>query len=212
MRKNTSNGNVSDEISHLFISAAVGTVLGASVALLFAPKSGRRLRSEIFEKYEDLAEKGEEFANDVLRKGKKAAKRAANYVDSINEGSHSFSFGSENFTNKNLGILVGAIGGGLLGATAAHFFSTGEDEEESYYEKFREAGKSAAKNFKNSSFQWLDTAKEIVESFADKYNEKAHQHFEDAEETFHRGSSKIHDALEWATLGYNVFQKLSGRR
>jgi len=44
------------------LGAIVGAVAGAVTGLLFAPKSGKELRSDIGDKAKDITEKGKEFA------------------------------------------------------------------------------------------------------------------------------------------------------
>jgi gas vesicle protein len=57
----------------LVIGAVVGSVLGAVTALLFAPKSGRELRSDIKEGCQQVSEKTQEVAGSVVEKSKELA-------------------------------------------------------------------------------------------------------------------------------------------
>jgi len=57
----------------LLVGAVVGTVLGAVSALLFAPKSGRELRADIAEGYQQVSEKTQQIAGDVAQKSKQLA-------------------------------------------------------------------------------------------------------------------------------------------
>ncbi|MGF7032094.1 gas vesicle protein [Paenibacillus mucilaginosus] len=54
----------------LLVGAVVGTVLGAVTALLFAPKSGRELRSDIAEGAQQVGDKTQQLAADVAEKSK----------------------------------------------------------------------------------------------------------------------------------------------
>lgn len=54
----------------LMIGAVVGSVLGAVTALLLAPKSGRELRSDIAEGYQQVSEKTHRLAENVAEKSK----------------------------------------------------------------------------------------------------------------------------------------------
>ncbi len=60
----------------ILIGFLSGAIVGTSAALLYAPKSGKKLRRDIKHKAQDLKEDADEFLNDV--KGK------ANVV--LNEG------------------------------------------------------------------------------------------------------------------------------
>jgi len=57
-----------------FIGAVVGGVLGAMTALLFAPKKGSELRSDISDQYGKISEKTVELANTVGTKTSEVAK------------------------------------------------------------------------------------------------------------------------------------------
>ena len=52
----------------LLIGLLAGGALGASIALLYAPKPGRRLRAEIKNKVGDLVDQGEEYLSTVQEK------------------------------------------------------------------------------------------------------------------------------------------------
>lgn len=62
MEANTRNSGVS---KGLFIGLLAGGALGAGIALLYAPKPGRRLRAELRGKAEDLIDQGEEYLEAV---------------------------------------------------------------------------------------------------------------------------------------------------
>ncbi|MEK8126431.1 YtxH domain-containing protein [Paenibacillus filicis] len=55
------------------VGAVVGSVLGAITALLLAPKSGRELRSDIAEGYQQASEKTQQVASEVTEKTKQLA-------------------------------------------------------------------------------------------------------------------------------------------
>lgn len=58
----------------LLIGAIVGGLLGAATALLFAPKSGRELRSDIAENAKTVSDKTVQLANSVSQKTQEVAK------------------------------------------------------------------------------------------------------------------------------------------
>lgn len=61
-----------------FKSFSWGVILGGlaagATALLLAPKSGKKLRKDIKDKYEDYTQKGNELCDDVKESGKLFAK------------------------------------------------------------------------------------------------------------------------------------------
>ena len=58
----------------LLIGAVVGGILGAATALLFAPKSGRELRSDISEQAQAASDKTVQIASTVSQKTQEVAK------------------------------------------------------------------------------------------------------------------------------------------
>ncbi|MCD1258996.1 YtxH domain-containing protein [Paenibacillus athensensis] len=58
----------------LLIGAVVGSVLGAATALLFAPKSGRELRSDIAGQAQTISEKTQQAAAAVSQRTQEIAK------------------------------------------------------------------------------------------------------------------------------------------
>ena len=72
--------NASSSIQSFMIGALVGGAVGATVALLYAPKKGARLREDISDTFEDLSSRlsklvkhakdsGEELIHDGIEKG-----------------------------------------------------------------------------------------------------------------------------------------------
>jgi ABC-type enterobactin transport system permease subunit len=93
-----------NHVTNLLISAAVGSVVGASAALLLTPKSGERLRKDITNTYQDLTDKTQDFAENI--------KETASQFISPENNSH---------------LLLGALGGGILVATAVYLLGSQED-------------------------------------------------------------------------------------
>lgn len=70
--------------SGFMMGLLTGTVLGAGLGMLFAPKSGSELRGHLSESYHkaadkatDLAEKGRDMGRDVMGRAKDAVSRGA---------------------------------------------------------------------------------------------------------------------------------------
>jgi gas vesicle protein len=64
----------------LIVAFVAGSVVGAVLALLYAPTSGKELRKDLKEKTDELAEKGDEYiasarekASEIVNDGKKKA-------------------------------------------------------------------------------------------------------------------------------------------
>lgn len=56
--------------------ALLGGILGATTALLLAPKSGSELRQDISEKIQDLTENAQEISQNIQEKGENLANNA----------------------------------------------------------------------------------------------------------------------------------------
>lgn len=65
------------------IGAVVGGAVGAVVALLFAPKSGRELRRDIADRTEDVVDKAQQIFNKATGGGHTAS---SGFEDVVNEG------------------------------------------------------------------------------------------------------------------------------
>ena len=61
---------------HFFMGFLIGSVLGALSGLLFAPKSGKDLRSEIKEKGSEVLKEGKEIYSDASTKAKEIVEEA----------------------------------------------------------------------------------------------------------------------------------------
>lgn len=196
------------QVSNLLISAAAGSVVGATAALLLAPKSGEKLRKDISDTYHNVTDKAQDFANDFAQKGQKAASLAADYAENVKDSTSQFLSKSRSGSNSRLSLLAGALGGALLGATAVLIAAPRESEEEigSFTNKIKDAGKSVTENL--HSIDWFETAKEIFSAI----NEKIHHHNgETAEPIEEENESRLNEALEWAALGLRVWQNLKKR-
>ncbi|MFC5451787.1 YtxH domain-containing protein [Paenibacillus aestuarii] len=67
----------------LLIGAIVGGVLGAATALLFAPKSGRELRSDIAGQAQAVSEKTVQIASTVSQKTQEVAKTVSTHATDL---------------------------------------------------------------------------------------------------------------------------------
>ena len=61
---------------HLFMGFLIGGILGALAGILFAPKSGKELRSDIQEKGGEVFGDGKKIYSDTKKRAKKIMKEA----------------------------------------------------------------------------------------------------------------------------------------
>lgn len=67
------------------IGTFVGAIIGASVALLFAPKSGRELRTDLSEGYYTASRKTQELARNVGEKSEYLVEKVKDFAGNVKE-------------------------------------------------------------------------------------------------------------------------------
>lgn len=109
-KKNESNGT-----SSMLMGGAFGAIIGATSALLLAPKSGAKLREGLGDKYDEIRTKAEEFLSQVNHKGHDALDVAEEWKDTLGTIIHKLSASRAKKANSafdeiidwaNLGIRV----------------------------------------------------------------------------------------------------------
>jgi gas vesicle protein len=76
-----SNEERSTGTSGILLSFLLGTLSGAALAILFAPRSGRETREMLGEKLRETAERSRRLGEQALERGKEAAEDATGYVE-----------------------------------------------------------------------------------------------------------------------------------
>src|SRR5512140_728052 len=100
--RNSDSANGGGLAKGLMIGLLAGGVLGAGIALLYAPKPGRKLRAELKDKADSLLEDGEEYMMAVQEK-------AAEIVDDAKKGlSQLFTDTEKEVTRSVKGATAGA--------------------------------------------------------------------------------------------------------
>lgn len=212
------------------VGAAVGSLLGSVTALLVAPKAGKKLRQDINDLYSDLTDRTQDAADHFTRKGKSFAKSFSGHSHDLADKAKCLVCGVKNLVgygheeeeeDTTRDLLIGGAIGGLLGAVAGLLLApkSGSDLREDIadtYEEFAERthdaaeqfskrGKTFAKTAKSKANKWIDFAKEIVDEFSDEVEEKS-------EEFADKAKNRVNDIVEWASLGYRVWQGLNKRK
>lgn len=214
------------------IGAALGGILGTVVALLTAPKSGRRLRQDIVDTYEDLTDQTSDMAGQVKKKSRTWIKglknQTSDWTDKARESADDaacYMKGwacSEDHVARDL--LIGSIAGGVLGALAGLLLAPKAGSElrqdivDAYEDMSERAqdlayqakkqGKGAMKNVRSQANDWVDLAKQVVDYLSDEIEETT----EEVVAEGRRQGSRIQDAAEWASLGFRLWQGMKKRR
>ncbi len=213
------------------IGAALGSVLGGVAALLLAPKSGKKICRDICDYYSNVSEK----ACDLVRNGKSVIKegkckvcdwgstsgnKAHSLVNCLSSWLKNKEECPEECSTKN--VFIGGLVGSAIGATAGFFLAptSGErlrkdisdryeevsDAAERYYKK----GKSFAKQAQSKADGWLDFAKELIDEYTEEGGDTSQLWADKAKKVLRDDRAK--KILDWASLGYRVWNKLQSRR
>lgn len=67
--------------SGILLSFMLGALSGASLAILFAPRSGRETREILGEKLRETADRSRKLGEQAIEKGREIADDASGYVD-----------------------------------------------------------------------------------------------------------------------------------
>lgn len=66
----------------VLLGIVLGGVIGATTALLLAPKSGPELRQDISDKFQEISENTQDFASSIQEEGQRFAKNASSQATS----------------------------------------------------------------------------------------------------------------------------------
>lgn len=78
-QEETNNSNVAG----FLLGALTGALVGAGVALLFAPKTGKKMRSDLVKTYQRTSEKIGDLATDAIERASEVAGGAADSVRDV---------------------------------------------------------------------------------------------------------------------------------
>lgn len=209
------------------VGAVLGSLIGGAAALLSAPKTGKRLRSDLLDTYEDISEKAHDFAE----KGKSFANSLGsqsnhwfNNIKTTLNGTKKGKHGKHHEENRGYQeLLIGGLAGGVIGAAIAllmapksghklreNLMDSYEDLSDRAHDFAHDAakkGKYFAKKTQSRANKWLDIAKDIIDGLADDAHDKSEAVVDRAKEFVnHR---RIHDVMDWAALGVKVWQGLT---
>ena len=73
----------SSNAAGFLLGALAGALVGAGVALLFAPKTGKKMREDLMKQYEPIAQKVSSFASDAMNRASDVAGRVSDRASDL---------------------------------------------------------------------------------------------------------------------------------
>lgn len=183
MRRNGESPSFSKKEGLIGI-AIVGSLIGAAAAFLLATNSGKKLKNNMREIYNNMSDEVEHFTHKAKRK-----------------------------QPRNLNLIIGGIAGGILGISAIVLFSNKSarrglrenlahsvkyltDKSAEFVEDIEEAAEGTFDNLEERVTPWIKVAQEFVNTVNGSQKSRRHGH------------STINTVADWAGLGIRLFQNL----
>ncbi|MBS4167847.1 YtxH domain-containing protein [Parachlamydia sp. AcF125] len=178
--------------------AFLGGLTGSIAALLLAPKSGRELRNDLSETYEDICEKSHTFGDQLRQTGHRVLHPFEGYE------------AEEEEEDSSSTMWMGGVVGAVLGATSALLLApqSGERLREELGDKYEEIREKAEKFMSNVQHKGHDA----MEYAADEWRETLNTIIEKLSSKKKRAGSQLEEIFDWANLGLRVLQQIQGRR
>jgi gas vesicle protein len=217
------------------IGATIGSLLGSASAFLLAPKTGKKMRRDISDLYDELFEKTQDLACMISKKGKCLVNDASGQSDWTSKAKSLMSDLADriNFFKKEEAqdtcqvkeFVIGAVAGGLIGALAGLLlapkpgdkfrddimdtYNDVTDKTQDFANHVQKQGKYMAKNARKKANKWLDLAKNMVNEFVDDAEEINENVTEKVKDFADMGRDRLGPILEWAALGLRVIKSFN---
>lgn len=193
------NNNIS--ANKLILGALLGSVVVGTSAVLMSSKKKQTFTSKSSEAIGDLKDKLEEYLNYIGKKSQNISgdisDKASDYSSKIHDFALQISdqvegLGTTENKDKMKAFLVGGILGGMLGAGASTWMSSGSGNKEEFLTTI---GKSA-NNVK-------DTIQEILHIIDEKTS---------SENISKSSSSTVKDVIDFASMGLQIWQSMQSKK
>lgn len=176
--------------------ALIGGVLGSVAALLSAPKSGRELREDIADTYNNVNQKSHELASNIRDKKRQLTRYLIN-----GEHEPEYRSGSALIQGGIAGVVVGAVAALLLARKPGKKL---RQDISNKYEQIRHRAEDFVTEVGERGEEVMDRVegwKDTLASLVDKATAKRKS-----------GSNAVSDIAEWADLGLRLYHQLQNRR
>jgi gas vesicle protein len=205
------------------IGAAVGSLLGSVAAILIAPKEGKKLRqdicetcSDLTERTQDLARRGKSIAQSIGSQSNQWAGKAKEAVEGAKKSVRGWMGQEEEEVEENSArdFLIGGIAGGIVGAAIGLLLApkAGEELRHDIIEKYDDVSDTTqafAKRTQSKANKWIDLARQVVDDLTEEAHDKGEDLVDRAKGLINH--KRIHDVMDWASLGVRVWQKMKKR-
>lgn len=230
-RKVNKMANDNMNSGNLVAAAVAGGALGAVAALLMAPKAGTRLRRDICDMYDDVTEKTHDMAHDAAKKSKSAMKNMSCHTSSWFDKAKCAVDDAKCWTHCDedtqlRDLVIGGVSGVLIGAAAGLFlapksgFDLRQEISDTYegmnartqdmVNSMSKKGKSVAKDLNSTAQDWLHLAKAVVDQIAGDAQDAGEELLEKGKHIL--PNNKLNDVMDWAALGFRLWQNMKKRR
>jgi gas vesicle protein len=216
------------------VGALLGSLLGGTTALLTASKSGKRLRQDVRDLYDNLTDR----TFDLTRRSKCLTKnlrnqayewshRAKSKVGNIAQGMKGFVPEEESEEEEECKVrdfAIGALAGGISGAIAGLLLApkagskfrqelkeTCEDVSERTQEVANNVNRTRqawVKSVRSKADKWLDLAEGVLSQLTGTIEEKG----ENVREKSENVQDRIHGIIEWVALGARLWKGLKSKQ
>lgn len=179
----------------LMLGGVAGTLLGAVTGLLLAPKPGSDVRHIISDTYQHVADITQDLVNNFNHKSQEiaqiASNRSADWATKALVMADSLVSEARNWADTVESAAHGA---------KAHAVKMKDDPE--FQHKFGEI------------MEWAHKAENMAHGVSKEMREWAQSIRRAAEqvETNHVGSNALEEVMDWAVVGYDIWQKIKSKR
>ena len=224
------------------VGATIGSLLGSVTALLIAPKSGSKLRHDLCDTYCNLSDKTCNVANQFTKKTKALSDRfgyhsspSQDWASKAKNLINSFTGSAQEAIEEHDGeceegctrdLATGAIVGALVGAAIgflvapkpgkklirdiADTYEDISDRTQDFAHDISKKGKAFAKTANKQANRWVEIAKQVVNELSDTEHDVKDNLINQAKSLFN--DKRINEVIDWASLGYRVWNGLNTKR
>lgn len=179
----------------------IGTIVGATAALLSNPKARKAIKNQLC----TLSENAQDFANGMAEKS-----------GVVTQGISDHFFNKKAAHNQQLNLLIGSIAGGILGISAAVLLSSESAKGACYslvqgFDTVAQKTKELGENIEEKTHDVVENVEDRICSWvkvAQKFLNNVNGNSSKAKAFGKKEGDTFDSVLNWALLGIRLFQGL----